>query len=201
MLALSVWTLSGKPSYGLKLPEQLITLVALSATLIWVFPQIAVAQSVQTQSTPQLTFEIKPQSSDNETLLAPVGPVFPRDIPGNKLYTLKKYLEKKQSPLSNYVEILLLQPNWKVVLAISHAESNMCKRQLGHNCWGIGGGNHRKYPSFAEAIVDANDVVQRYWDRGHRSTRTMMPYYVGWNNQSWVVATQDVLYELEQLGL
>jgi len=127
--------------------------------------------------------------------------VYPRDIPGNKLYTLKSYLVEQESPLQDYVEILLLQPNWKFVLAISQAESGMCVYHIEHNCWGIGGGNIRKYPSFAEAIVDANAVVQRYADRGYSSTLAMMPYYVGWENQGWVLATQDVFWELKQLGL
>ncbi|PIR96683.1 MAG: hypothetical protein COT91_05475 [Candidatus Doudnabacteria bacterium CG10_big_fil_rev_8_21_14_0_10_41_10] len=193
MLALIIWALSDKEN-KLSLSEQMLASIALSAMLLWVFPNAALAQSVQT--TPQLAFEIKHQNYQESP-----QPVFPRDIPGNKLFTLKNYLASKNSPLVDHVEILLLQRNWKIVLAISQAESNMCKREIGHNCWGIGGGNHRKYPSYAEAIVDANDVVQRYLNRGHTGTKSMMLYYVGWDNQSWVVATQNILYQLNQIGI
>lgn len=199
MTAPLVWALSGK-STSLTLPEQLLVTAALSAVLVWTFPQISLAQSVQAINSPVLAFEIKPEILKAK-LANSATDLFPRDVPGNKLNALKAYLAGKNSPLQDHVEILLLQPNWKVVLAISQAESNLCKRQLGHNCWGIGGGNHRKYPSYAEAIIDANAVVQKYWDRGHRSTKTMMPYYVGWQNHSWVLATQSILAELEQLGL
>lgn len=194
-MALLIWALSGGKS-NLSLPKQILTSIALSALMIGVLPHVALAQSVQTLSTPETSFEIKHQNTTENS-----DNLFPRDIPGNKLFTLKNYLESKKSPLTDYVEILLIQRNWKIVLAISHAESNMCKREIGHNCWGIGGGNHRKYPSYAEAIVDANDVVQRYLDRGHTGPKTMMPYYVGWDNQNWVVATQNILYELDQIGI
>ena len=197
MLAFLIWAFSGRNNYS-ALPEQLIASVALLATLLLVFPQVALAQSVEIYSTPRLALEIKHQIDNLESLQEPV---YPRDIPGNKLFTLKNYLIQKNSPLADHVEMLLMQPNWKIVLAISHAESNMCKRQLGHNCWGIGGGNHRKYPSFNEAIADANAVLQRYFDLGHTGPASIMPYYVGWNNQSWIVATNNILAELEELEI
>jgi len=174
-----------------------MTTIALSALLLTVFPQVSVAQSVEIYSTQQKTLEIKHQIQNLET----ESPAYPRDILGTRVYALRNYLISKDSPLADHVEMLLLQPTWKLTLAISHAESNMCKREVGHNCWGIGGGNHRKYPSYNEAIADANAVIQRYMDRGHTGPETMLPIYVGWNNPNWVIATNNILDELEQLEL
>ena len=114
---------------------------------------------------------------------------------------LQTYLESKQSPLAIKSAYLLNQRDWELIIAISHAESNMCKRQLGNNCWGIGGGNHRKYPNLEFAISDAQLVIGKYVDRGADTPETMLRRYVGWNNQTWVVAVNQILSQLDQLPL
>ena len=196
MLAFLIWALSGKNN-SLSLPEQFMTTIALSALLLTVFPQVSVAQSVEIYSTPQQALEIKHQIQNLEA----GPPAYPRDTEDTKIFTLRNYLISKNSPLADHVEMLLLQPNWKLILAISHAESNMCKRELGHNCWGIGGGNHRKYPSYNEAIADANKVISRYVNKGYDTPEEMLRTYVGWNNPTWVIATNNILNQLEQLEL
>lgn len=192
MTAFQLWGLSGRPS-KLDLPEKVLTGLTLMAVLIWVFPQATFAQGTPAINTTQLASEIK-QEKQSLNLTA-------RDIPGNKLNILKNYLTERNSPLQDYVEVLILQPNWKYVLAISFAESTMCQHQLYNNCWGIGGEKMRKYPSFAEGIIDANNVVQKYLDIGHKSTRTIMPYYVGWHNPRWVLATQQVFQDIKEMGI
>jgi hypothetical protein len=54
---------------------------------------------------------------------------------------LKKYLEEKRSPLAPYAATILQQNNWKKILALSNAESTMCRRYIESlsNCWGVGG--------------------------------------------------------------
>lgn len=195
MLAFLIWALSDKGS-KLSLSEQFMTTIALLAILLTVFPQVSVAQSVEIYSTLQQDLEIKHQIQNLENQV----PIYPRDIPGTRIYKLRNYLVSKDSPLADHVEMLLLQPTWKLTLAISHAESNMCKRELGYNCWGIGGGNHRKYPSYNEAIADANAVIGRYVDNGH-TPESMLPIYVGWDNPTWVIAVNNILDELERLEL
>jgi len=57
--------------------------------------------------------------------------------------TLKNYLRSQGSPLAEYTGIILEQNNWKKIIALSNAESSMCRRypeQLA-NCWGVGGSN------------------------------------------------------------
>jgi len=54
---------------------------------------------------------------------------------------LKEYLVSKRSPLAEYSATLLQQNNWKKIIALSNAESTMCRRYIEHlaNCWGVGG--------------------------------------------------------------
>ncbi len=54
---------------------------------------------------------------------------------------LKQYLQSKRSPLADYTHVILQQNNWKKILALSNAESTMCRRYIEHlnNCWGVGG--------------------------------------------------------------
>lgn len=171
----------------------------LLATGIWIFPQTSVAQSVQSPTTPKLAFEI----NEKQKLFNYIDATLSLNVvQQQKVRVLKDYLAERDSPLVDHADVLMAQPNWKVVLAISHAESNMCKHQLGNNCWGIGGAEyHRFYPSFAEGIVDANNLVQKYADSGLDTPNKMMRRWVGWNNPSWVVATKQVLYQLDQLGI
>ncbi|MCL5435581.1 MAG: hypothetical protein M1275_00680 [Patescibacteria group bacterium] len=181
----------------LSLPEQALTLLSLLSVALWVFPQAAAAQAAGASESKRLAFEIK-----LENLQSTLDATAARDIPGTKVYILKNYLESKNSPLVDHVETLLLQPNWKVVLSISHAESNMCKYTLGNNCWGIGGAKyHRYYPTFAEGIVDASALIEKYHDGGLTTPKTMMRRWVGWNNQSWIAANNLVLSQIQALGI
>ena len=54
---------------------------------------------------------------------------------------LKKYLQENRSPLAEYSHVLLQQNNWKKIVALSNAESTMCRRYIEatSNCWGVGG--------------------------------------------------------------
>ena len=192
-MSLLVWALSGK-SKKLNLLEQVLTSLSLSAVLIWVFPQSVLAQSAQAPTTPKLAFEINENTNYAAELIG--------DTDIARIDALKNYLVQKNSPLQNHIEVLLAQPNWKLVLSISHAESNMCRRQLGNNCWGIGGAKyHRFYPGFAEGVVDANNLIQKYQDSGLTTPKKMMHRWVGWNNPNWVVANNQVLAELDKLGI
>jgi hypothetical protein len=181
----------------LTLPEQALTYLSLLSVALWMFPQAAAAQAAPANEPKRLAFEIK-----LENLQPSIDAKAARDIPGTKVYILKTYLESKNSPLANHVETLMLQPNWKVVLSIAHAESNMCKYALGNNCWGIGGAKyHRFYPTFAEGIVDASVLIDKYHARGLTSPKTMMRRWVGWNNQSWIAANNLVLSQIQTLGI
>ena len=181
------------------LSDQSFAALCLLATGILLFPNTSLAQSVQSTTAPKFAFEINEKQKLFQHLEMYLDPNAEKQ---QKIETLKKYLSEKNSPLVDYADVLYSQPNWKLVLSISHAESNMCKHQLGNNCWGIGGAEyHRFYPSFAEGIVDANNLIQKYTDSGLDSPKKMMYRWVGWHNNNWVLANNQVLAQLDQLGI
>lgn len=111
-----------------------------------------------------------------------------------------KYLEDKDSPLAQETEFLLAQKHWKLLIAISAIESQYCKRQLGNNCFGVGGDNaYRHYSSYRASIVDANDLINYWQEKGKWLTiETMNCSYVVPCNQNWVRVVNSVLAELNQ---
>lgn len=56
---------------------------------------------------------------------------------------VKRYLEERGSSLAQYAPVLVSVKNWKKIVALSNAESSMCRKYpVGTaNCWGVGGAN------------------------------------------------------------
>lgn len=110
---------------------------------------------------------------------------------------LQKYFtEVRPSALVNYVDVLAEQSQWRKIIAISFVESTMCKRHYYNNCWGI---TYRsglaKYPSFAEAIVDTNRVLEkRYSDKTYEQ---MNGVYVQPKNPNWLRGAKQIEAELD----
>ena len=129
------------------------------------------------------------------------GEVFMDTVKIQNAEKLTHYLQSKNSPMADKSNYLLRQKDWKLIIAISHAESNMCKRQLGNNCWGIGGGDHRKYPNLELAITDAQTVIGKYVTKGADTPEKIVNRYVGKYSANWVKAVNQVLNQLEQLEI
>ncbi|MGE5392349.1 MAG: hypothetical protein ACM3NH_01255 [Candidatus Saccharibacteria bacterium] len=194
----------------LSLVDRSLLVGLLSATIVFLFPNLAAAQAndrlvfeinnIQTIKIPHYS-ELAIIKSADENQVTDEQATEPALEVDPNVEILKNYLISKNSPLAEYSEHLLSQPNWKMIIAISQSESNMCKRQLGHNCWGIGGGNLRKYPSFAEGISDANNVISKYVARGADTPDEMVLRYVAWNNRNWVKAANQTLGQLNNLPL
>lgn len=112
---------------------------------------------------------------------------------------LREYLLSKGSPLAEHVDTLLKQKHWRLLVAISAIESQYCKRQLGFNCWGIGGnGDYRKYKGYDEAIIDANELIVWWQARGRWLTiEDMNCNYVVPCNPNWVNVVNKTLDDLE----
>lgn len=111
---------------------------------------------------------------------------------------LKKYFtEVRPSPLANYVDVLAEQPQWRKITAIAFVESTMCKRHYYNNCWGITYSRGlAKYPSFAEAIVDTNRVLEKsYADKTYEQ---MNGIYVQPKNPRWVRGANQIEAELNK---
>lgn len=112
---------------------------------------------------------------------------------------VKGFLESKESPLAPETEYLLEKKHWKLLIAVSAIESQYCKRQLGFNCWGIGGDSaYRHYGSVREAIDDADALITRWQERGRWLTvEDMNCHYVVPCNPNWVRVVNQVLAELD----
>ena len=112
---------------------------------------------------------------------------------------IKEYLEKKESPLSDHCEKLAEQKHWRLLIAISAIESQFCKRKIAFNCWGLGGdSNYQKYAGYDEAIVAANDLIEKWQRRGRWLTvDDMMGSYVVPGSPNWKRTVEGTLGELE----
>lgn len=117
-----------------------------------------------------------------------------------KLEKVVAYLQTKNSPLTREeVSLLVAQKHGDLLIAISAIESQYCKRQLGYNCWGIGGDSaYRHYKNFSEAIIDADALITRWQARGRWLTvEDMNCHYVVPCNENWVRTVNKVLQDLE----
>lgn len=114
---------------------------------------------------------------------------------------VQTYLESKDSPLASDAEFLIELEHWKLLVAISAIESQYCIRQLGNNCWGVGGDtSYRTYSSFRAAAVDANDLISDWQTKGRWLTvEDMNCHYVVPCNPNWVHTVNKVLSELNAL--
>ncbi|MGE5392350.1 MAG: hypothetical protein ACM3NH_01270 [Candidatus Saccharibacteria bacterium] len=54
---------------------------------------------------------------------------------------VRDYLLYQNSPLAYHANTLIQQKNWKKIIALSNAESSLCRRypEGKANCWGVGG--------------------------------------------------------------
>jgi len=111
---------------------------------------------------------------------------------------LKKYLAGHKSPLANddkAIDTLLRTKNMKMILAISFVESNMCRKQVYHNCSGIGGSKIRHYGSFSQWIADFDNLLERRY-KGLK-VEQFIGYYVQPGSQNWVDGVYQILDELK----
>ena len=116
---------------------------------------------------------------------------------------LKTYLKEKNSPFADYADVLAKQSHWKLLLAISFAESSFGKNCVDFNCSNIGvkpGHPYwHKYANYGEWMVDFNKLLdQRY---GDWTLEQMNGVYVQPKNSNWLLATKQVLSELQERGI
>lgn len=176
---------------------------ALAGVLLWSFPHVTLAHTVNDSP---LVFEINelavfnaPPEDYLTKFLAADAPVIP---PDPRIAKLQEYLESKKSPLALEADLLLKQYHYRLIIGIAFAESNFCKYQIRpNNCWGIGGGYPERYPTLAQGIIRANELIQKYQDNGMVNPQLMRNTWVGWPNQNWVIAVEQITQELEALGL
>src|SRR3990167_5208465 len=76
-----------------------------------------------------------------------------------------KYLAAYGSPLTDTVPTLITLKNWKKIVALSNAESTLCRKypKTTANCWGIGGSTLWDMgDNLTEGVVAMNRFLENY---------------------------------------
>jgi hypothetical protein len=109
---------------------------------------------------------------------------------------LHEFLKSRNSPLEPQADLIAEQNHWKLILAISFAESTLGEKCFDFNCSGIGGSQIRSYKSFDNWILDFNRLLEkRYKDK---TLEQMCGVYVQPCNPNWLLATGQILTALDE---
>lgn len=109
---------------------------------------------------------------------------------------IREYLTAKKSPMADEAEFLVQQPNWKLIIAISNAESTYCRFKIDWNCWGLGGEKHyRHYKNLHDAIADDEKYLEN-WKYSKLTPEAMVCTYVGNCSKTWLANVNASLREL-----
>jgi len=120
---------------------------------------------------------------------------------------IKKYLEKYNSPLVPYSDLIYEISNtygldYYWIVAIAQQESNLCKKAPddSHNCWGYG--IHKrgtlKFDNYELAIKSYAEYLKReYFDKGLNTPELIMKKYCPSSNGSWARGVQQFIDEME----
>ncbi|OGE80607.1 MAG: hypothetical protein A2826_01635 [Candidatus Doudnabacteria bacterium RIFCSPHIGHO2_01_FULL_43_23] len=118
-----------------------------------------------------------------------------------KTDSIVEYLADKKSPLVDYAGIIARSPNYKLLIGIAQAETNLCKKTLSNNCWGIGPGSPFYYDDIKFSLYYADYLIEKYESLGMDTPEKMVRTYVGYHNPTWIEAINEVFYDLEVRGL
>lgn len=125
----------------------------------------------------------------------------PVEISDPKTELIRDYLLERKSPLVAYAGEIARMGNWKLILGIAQAESNLCKKTDKNNCWGIGPGKPFHYDEIRNSLYHADYLITRYRELGMSRPETMVYNYVGYYNPNWITAVNDVFFDLKVKGL
>jgi len=116
---------------------------------------------------------------------------------------LHTYLKNKNTPFAEVSDIIAEQKHWKLILAISFAESTFGRNCVDNNCSNIGvkpGHDYwRKYASLGDWVKDFNKLLERRYSDW--TLEEMNGVYVQPKNPNWLVATRQILEELQEQGI
>ncbi len=181
----------------------IISLVSLAA---WYIPTAGTAYAkTDDQTNTSLVFEIK---TPNSIVTPPIMTMAELEQAqaaqvtqartDEEVTNVRAYLQSKNSPLAQYTEILLAQPQWKKIIAVSNSESNMGQHCYVNNCSGIfGQGGLRTYSSIPAWIVDMNQLLQNHYS--NMTLNQMDGIYVQPRSTNWYIASSSVYSDLTNI--
>ncbi len=180
--------------------EKSIVFITLLSLIFWIYPEVSQAASFQNQSTTHaLVFEIKPTSKD--TVVSgqlTYQEIIDADPLVNKV---RGYLVAKNSPLAEYAEEIVKQPQWQRALAITFVESNYCSTAANNNCGSLGvGPSHpawRKYGTPIDGFKDISLLLEKpiYKER-FTNCKSMRGVYVVPGSFRWIAGCESASNEL-----
>lgn len=120
---------------------------------------------------------------------------------------IKQYLEKHNSPIVQYADTIFeisqkYDLDYRLMIAISQCESNLCKRipEGSYNCWGFENGE-TKFSSWEQAFNQvAKTLKEGYYDKGLVTPDQIMPKYAPpalENGGSWAKCVNQFYDELQ----
>lgn len=121
---------------------------------------------------------------------------------------LKKYLEKYNSPLVPYSDLIFKMSqdygyDYRWIVAIAQQESNLCKKipENSFNCWGYG--IHKNgtlgFANYELAIKSFGEYLKReYFDKGLDTPEAIMKKYCPPSNGSWAFGVKQFFDEIER---
>ena len=129
--------------------QKFFTILTILSLFTFLLPNKTAAALVKPPSQP-LVFVIGDYTFYLNKLNLQLGKIYELNLMNRELarqlvlqQRVKDYLAAQNSPLADYVPVLLNLNNWKKIIALSSAESGFCKYYPVNkaNCWGIGGAN------------------------------------------------------------
>lgn len=125
------------------------------------------------------------------------------DIINQRKNLIEQMLKDMKSPIVPASETIAQQDHWKLILAIAFAESTMGKNCVDKNCSNIGvAPGHalwRKYETYSAWVLDFNRLLERRYKDW--TLTEMCGVYVQPCNKNWLLATQQILDEIEERGI
>lgn len=151
---------------------------------------------------------ILPTHEFNEILKVSAHEVDEQELARRSLeIKLRDYLAEKNSPLAQVAETLSNQPSYKLIIALSYAESSLCKNYPKEtvNCWGMGGSDLWDFgETLSDGVRGANSFLENY-PRGYEkkykdwTVAELNGFYKQPATAQWAVNVNLILNELESL--
>ena len=184
--------------------EKVAIVAAFLPLVFMVYPEFAAAGfTAQNKASKALVFAIDSKSTPKALLSYDELAQYHAntDIPTLLAPKVKAYLEAKGSPLAQYADEIVKQPQWQRALAISYVESNFGKRCADNNCSGIGvSPSHkswRRYATKLDWFKDMSALLEKpiYKER-YTNCASMKGVYVVPGSARWVNGCTQVSNEL-----